>query len=221
MTARLDTGDPWAVEGRHGRGRVLLLAAPLGAGAGTLPVNPEFVPLVHEWAFHLASGRSEPRAVRPGEPLAFDLDPPPAAEVATLPLRVPGGAVVPAPVVRSSGAARAVYHDTSEPGVYRLSLPGPPGGFAHASVIGDPREFDLTPLGPDEAEGLARGWPLTFEPDPDRLAGRLSSPSHGRNEVWRGLVLAALAGLCLELWLTRRLVRGQVGPARGTGLWSR
>ena len=134
------------------------------------------------------------------------------------PLRVPGGAVVPAPVVRSPGAARAVYHDTSEPGVYRLSLPGPPGGFAYASVVGDPREFDLTPLGPAEAEGLARGWPLTFEPDPDRLAGRLSSPSHGRNEVWRGLVLAALAGLCLELWLTRRLVRGQVGPARGTGL---
>ena len=221
VTARLDTGDPWAVEGRHGRGRVLLLAAPLGAGAGTLPVNPEFVPLVHEWAFHLASGRSEPRAVRPGEPLAFDLDPPPAAEVATLPLRVPGGAVVPAPVVRSPGAARAVYHDTSEPGVYRLSLPGPPGGFAHASVVGDPREFDLTPLGPGEAEGLARGWPLTFEPDPDRLAGRLFSPSHGRNEVWRGLVLAALAGLCLELWLTRRLVRGQVGPARGTDLSSR
>ena len=166
-------------------------------------------------------GRSEPRAVRPGEPLAFDLDPPPAAEVATLPLRIPGGAVVPAPVVRSLGAARAVYHDTSEPGIYRLSLPGPPGGFAHASVVGDPREFDLTPLGPAEAEGLARGWPLTFEPDPARLAGRLSSPSHGRNEVWRGLVLAALAGLCLELWLTRRLVRGQVGPARGTGLWSR
>ncbi len=215
VTARLDTGDPWAVEGRHGRGRVLVLAAPLGAGAGTLPVNPEFVPLVHEWAFHLASGRSEPRAVRPGEPLAFDLDPIPAAEVATLPLRVPGGAVVLAPVVRSPGPARAVYRDTSEPGVYRLSLPGTPGGLAYASVVVDPREYDLTPLAAGEAAGLARGWPLTFEPDPDRLAGRLVSPSHGQNEVWRGLVLAALAGLCLELWLTRRLVRGQAGPARG------
>ena len=76
--------------------------------------------------------------------------------------------------------------------------------------MGDPREFDLATLAPGEAEGIARGWPLTCETDPDRLtAGRLSSPTRGRNELWRGLVLAALAGLCLELWLTRRLVRGQ------------
>jgi len=30
-----------------------------------------------------------------------------------------------------------------------------------------------------------------------------------QHPIWRGLVLAALAGLCLEVWLTRRLVRGR------------
>ncbi len=42
---------------------------------------------------------------------------------------------------------------------------------------------------------------VTFEPDPDRLAGRLSC-------AWRGLVLATLAGLCFELRPTRRRIRG-------------
>ena len=80
---------------------------------------------------------------------------------------------MPAPIVRAPGAARAGLDDTSEPGVYRLILPDPPGGFAYASVVGDARESDLDPLEPAEAARLAEGWPLTFEPDPDRLAGRL------------------------------------------------
>jgi hypothetical protein len=37
----------------------------------------------------------------------------------------------------------------------------------------------------------------------------LAAERGGRRELWRGLVLAALAGLCLEVYLTRRLVRSQ------------
>ena len=54
VTARFDNGDLWAVERPQGRGRVLLLASALDAASGTLPVNPDFVPLTHEWVFHLA-----------------------------------------------------------------------------------------------------------------------------------------------------------------------
>ena len=68
VSARLDTGDPWVVERPMGRGRVLVLATPIDAEAGTLPVNPDFVPLTHEWVFHLAGGsdgrRSSGRASR-------------------------------------------------------------------------------------------------------------------------------------------------------------
>ena len=37
----------------------------------------------------------------------------------------------------------------------------------------------------------------------------LSAGGTPRRELWRYLILAALAGLCLEIYLTRRLVRGQ------------
>jgi len=211
VSARLDTGEPWVVERSlgPGKGRVLLLAGPIDAEGGTLPVNPDFVPLVHEWAFHLAGG-SEPRAARPGEPIVFDLRPAPAAGVTSLPVRTPGGETGRAAVTRAAGVARARFEGTSEPGVYRLSLPDPPGGFSYATVRGDARVDDASPLEPAEAARLSEGWPLVFEPDAPRLVARmLTGGPGGRRELWRGLVLAALGGLCVEIYLTRKLVRGQ------------
>jgi hypothetical protein len=211
VAARLDTGDPWVVERPQGKGRVILLATPLDAEAGTLPVNPDFVPLVHEWVFHLAGGR-EPRTLQSGEPWVLDLDPPPARDLKAVPLQTPGGRTVNVPVVHTEGSARVRFDDTSEAGVYRLTLPGPPGSFSYASVVADARESDPSPLEPAEAAVLAKGWPLVFESDPARLTSRLLEAGRGaRHEAWRGLILAALAGLCLEVYLTRRLVRSQGG----------
>lgn len=187
---------------------MLLLAGPLDAEGGTLPVNPDFVPLVHEWAFHLAGG-SAPRPIRPGEPIVFDLDPAPPESVTSLPVSTPSGETARAAVSRALGAAKARFDDTSEPGVYRLTKPNPPGGFVYATVEGDARGSDATPLDPAEAAQLAKGWPLEFATGPDNLSSRMFDAGWGgRRELWRGLVLMALAGLCVEVYLTRRLVRG-------------
>jgi hypothetical protein len=209
VLARFDTGDPWVVEGTRGRGRVLLLAAPVDAEGGTLPVNPDFVPLAHEWLFHLASASAASRTARAGEPLVIDLPAPWPEGVKELSGTRPDGSPVRASVVRESGGARARVDDTSESGVYRLALPEPPGGALYGLVAADGRESDPAPLEPAEAAKLAEGWPLVFEPDTDRLSARLAETERGgRREVWRFLILAALAGLCGEIWLTRRLVRG-------------
>ncbi len=210
VTARLDTGDPWIVERRYGKGRVALLASAVDAEGGTLPVNPDFVPWSHELIAHLAAGAEGPKALKPGEPLEFVLDPPPAPSVSALTLTPPTGSAVQAPVLRSGGPARVRVADTTEPGIYRLTLPNPPGGSAYAAVAGDDRESDPSPLDPAEAEVLARGWPLAFDADPARLADRLLAVDRARrSELWRGLILAALAGLCLEVWLTRNMARRQ------------
>ncbi len=209
VSARLDTGEPWAVEKSQGKGRVLLLSGPLDAEGGTLPVNPDFVPLVHEWAFHLAGG-SEPKAVKPGEPLVFELNPAPESSVASLPIQTPGGAIAKAVVTRNAGIARARFDDTAEAGVYRLTLPDPPGGLSYATVLPDPRESEPDLLDQAEAARLSEGWPLRFETDPAKLTrDLLTAGSTPRRELWRYLVLAALVGLCVEIYLTRRLVRGQ------------
>ena len=209
VSARLDTSEPWAVEKSQGKGRVLLLAGPLDAEGGTLPVNPDFVPLIHEWTFHLAGG-IEPRAVKPGEPLVFELNPLPEANVTSLPIQTPGGVMAKAIVTRNAGVAKARFDDTNESGIYRLILPNPPGGTAYATVLPDAREFEPEVLDHAEAARLAEGWPLRFETDPSKLSlNVLAAGSSPRRELWRFLVLAALAGLCVEIYLTRKLVRGQ------------
>lgn len=210
VLARFDTGDPWLVEGTRGRGRVLLLAAPIDAEGGTLPVNPDFVPLVHEWLFHLASASAAVRTSRAGEPLVIDLPATLPESVKELAVTRPDGASIRAPVVRESTGVRARIDDTSESGIYRVALAEAPGGFLYGLVEGDGRESDPAPLEAAEASTLAEGWPLSFETDVDRLSSRLAETSRGgRHEVWRVLILAALGGLCAEIWLTRRLVRGQ------------
>jgi hypothetical protein len=208
VVARLDTGDPWIVERPHGRGRVMMIASALDAEAGTLPVNPDFVPLMHELVLHLGAGSSASPSVQPGEPITFDLAGVTVPADSTLPLLTPDGTIVRVAATRSNDSTRVKYNNTTDPGIYRLTRPNPPGGFAYALVASDPREGDPAPLEPAEAAKLAEGWPLAFESDPAKLPSRIASGGGvDRHEVWRGLIFAALGGLCLEVWMTRRMAR--------------
>lgn len=206
VLARLDTGDPWLVERPYRQGRVMLAAGPLDAEGGTLPVNPDFVPLMHELVYHLADPAAAGATVRPGEPLTVPLEGGPDPSVATVPVVTPSGETRTAAVRREGQPApRAVLEATDEPGLYRFTLPS--GEPRYAAVTPDPREADPSRLSPADRARLADGWPLAFERDPARLAARLSAPRTGPRPLWRGLVLAALAGLCLEVLLTRRMAR--------------
>jgi hypothetical protein len=207
VTARLDTGDPWIVERQFRKGRVILLAGPIDAEGGTLPVNPDFVPWIHELVFHLADPFARLRALSPGEPIVFDLSPAPAKKVNAILVTTPSGTTVRAMIEHATGRARIKLEDTSEPGIYRFALPEP-SGPRHILITADGRESSAEALAPAEAVRLSEGWPLRFESDPSRLANRLyATGRRGPSEVWRYLVLAALGGLCLEVWMTRQLVR--------------
>jgi hypothetical protein len=75
-------------------------------------------------------------------------------------------------------------------------------------VASDPDEDDPAVLSDADIARLSDAWPLVIERDPDALGMRLlASEPPGPRSLWRGLLLAALAGLCLELLATRRLVR--------------
>ncbi len=135
-----------------------------------------------------------------------------------LPIETPSGTTAQAEVVRSRGLVQARFEVTVESGIYRLSLPGPPpGGFMYGAVDRDEREADLAALERQEAGKLAEGWPLEFVSElKSSELGLFAAQSGSRHEVWRFVILAALGGLCLEIYLTRRLVRVQAG-AGGAG----
>ena len=47
-----------------------------------------------------------------------------------------------------------------------------------------------------------------FEAEATKLSSRIAEGGGSpRHEIWRTLVLAALGGLCVEVWMTRRMAR--------------
>ncbi len=208
VRARLDTGDPWIVERPFGRGRVVLVAGAIDAEGGTLPVNPDFVPLAHELIYHLASAVSTCHASHLNEPLFVNINPAPPAGVTSLPVTTPGGLHASAPVVRSEGKTQVRIDDTAESGIYRVELPKPPGGQAFATVAADNGESDPRRLEPAAAQAIAEVLPIRFEAAPAFSLSRIfATTARQRHEIWRYLILATLAGLCLEVWMTRRIVK--------------
>jgi hypothetical protein len=201
VSAKLATGNAWCVERPFGMGRVLVVTTALDGGATTLPINPDFVPLAHECFLSLVRGPAAKR-LQPGEPwiTAVDSD----IDDITMILRRPRSKTRTVPV--TSGEVR--IDDTDAPGVYRLGLDRP----SYAVVERDPRASDPTPLSDDDRARLSAGWPLRFAPGDSALIDQIQSASPGgsvagssRIEFWRPLVLAALAVLCVESWLTRRM----------------
>jgi len=108
--------------------------------------------------------------------------------------------------------AEARFHDTAEPGIYRLN---PPSGPILIAATADPRETDPSPLEPAEAVKLADGWPLQITDDANAAIVWGGGTGGARRELWRWLVLAAIAGLCLEVAFTRRLARQRGLVAEG------
>ncbi|WP_169977637.1 BatA domain-containing protein [Tautonia rosea] len=208
VLARLDSGAPWIIERPIGSGRAAILAGSLDAKGGTLPANPDFVPLIHELMFRLADPESDASASPPGAPLIVPIDPPPPDDRTAIAVRTPSARDVEAQIERTDEGVIARLADTDEPGLYRFDLPD---HSLYRLVAAEQAEPTRSPLSSTDRATLTEGWTLTFADD-DRTE---PSPANSRNRaprpLWRGLVLAALAGLCLEVWLTRRLARRR-GP---------
>lgn len=210
VPARFDTGDPWIVERPRGRGRVAVVAAGFDGASGTLVANPDFVPLVHRWFADLGGWPPAPQPVRPGSALAFRLDPAPPPALAELPVTTPSGRTVAAPITRGNGTAEATLASAPEAGVYRLDAPDRP---RFAAVEPDPALAAPGPLTEKDRATLAAGWRFRFagEAEPVAQGGGVGGGGVARRELAPALLLAVLAGLCLEIALTRHLARGRLG----------
>jgi hypothetical protein len=164
--------------------------------------------------FRLADPEPDALATPPGAPLVVPIGPSPLAGLKTIAVRTPSGRSAEALFDRTDDGVIARLTDTDEAGLYRFDLPG---RSLYRLVSAGQDEPTREPLSAGDAEAIAEGWPLAFADD-DRAGSRpANGPSRSPRPLWRALVLAALAGLCLEVWLTRRLARRR-GPAAVAGL---
>lgn len=224
--ARLDTNDPFLLGRDFGRGRVLLMAAPLDSDWSTLPAKPDFVPLLHELLFHLAGSAAASRNVETGEPLILAVSPE-VAELAAAFRFVGPGQKESAPQ-RGGDDTKPVLRldDTHVPGVYVFEsrragginpvivdrephnhgANAPRSPHEHFVVNFDRGESDLKPLDDTQQAKLTANDRLKFLQSVDDLQTRLAGDAP-QSEIWQFMMLVILGLLAGELFLTRRLVQ--------------
>lgn len=213
------TGDPLVSELNMGKlgGCVIVWTSPTSSLAwNNLALVPNFVPLVNETLFHLASGQNagQPRQVDAGEPLAWSGPTALAVETGVV-LRPDGTQKALQPEVRGDHYY-IEERDTEQPGLYemRFSAPARTGAKApppaYFGVNIDRQELDPAVLTAGDLDWFKSKGYLSDVLGNDSLAKAMEASAGGR-ELWWILGLFLLGFLLFEVYLTRQLVRQQSG----------
>ena len=193
VLARFDDGREALLEASVGSGRVLAFASPLDGLMSDLPVQPLFLPLVHELARYASAHQDAPLYHRVGG--AFDLgdgrDAAPAGRPATV--ISPSGR-------RQTLEASVLGLELDEAGFYEASRGSAPPRAIAVNI--DTSESDLTSLDLEELEAALR--PTGPAEGPARPATPLEDGA--RQSWWRASLLAMVLLMALESLL---------GAARG------
>ena len=206
-------GDPLIVErpiGNNG-GRVALWLTSVDAKWNNWPVMPNFVPLVNETLYHLASGQTrglENRRLNAGQEIVWAG--PAGTVVQTVAITRPDATKVELAPRLSNGRSVLSYNDTFVPGLYELrfaqtELPQP----VYYGVGIDRRELDTTALAASDHQWLTdRGYLERRLSDPAELSGAVGAVNKG-SELWPILAAVLLGTLLFETFMTWRVSRHQ------------
>jgi hypothetical protein len=208
ICARLSTGEPWLVERPAGGGRACVLASSLNAESGTLPVNPDFVPWIHQLVFHLAGQLNNAMLVKPGTPLDLSLSVEETRKADVFEVVKPDQTRTDLTSSQERDLPSLRFDETFESGLYRFVRKGTDQVVANVVVTSDPLERDTHQLDTDDQRALSSDWPFAFASTPheaNNLAFR--EQSSASQPVWRWLIIAALLGLCCEVAATRQIAQ--------------
>jgi hypothetical protein len=216
---------PFLVERAFQAGRVMVSAVPLDNSWGSNVVDlPAFVPLVHEIVYYLAGARSADFNLRSGQPIRYRLEGEPAAFLANTEaetgflLQPPAGPEQPvsirpdephtylAQVMRQERGTLLVYDGARETGVYRLTTPAK--SVVYYVVPPDARESDLTECSAEDREKVGKVIGVRYEDDRGKIVDVWAAGSN-RQDLWLYLLLGLIGLLCLEVYMTRRMVKNR------------
>lgn len=207
---RFSTGDAFLISQTFGRGQVSLMTTSLDADWTTLPARPDYVAFLHEWIFQLASGQVT-RNADIGSPLIFPVQQNDDADHWVF--IAPNGDELEALPAGDELRPLLQLNQTHMPGTWRLRKRHPDNRPPDVSkdeffvVNFDRSESDLSPLSEERRAELTDEGRLHEVDSPEELFESLRTES-SRIELWHLLLLAFLAILIGEVFMTRRLVQG-------------
>ena len=186
------------------------MTSTLDADWTTLPARPDYVAFLHEWIFQLASGRVT-RNVDTGSPLLFPIAQ--DDDAANWVFITPDGEEVEALAAGDELRPMVRLDQTHLPGTFRLrkrplANEKPNAANDEFFVVNfDRSESELTPLTDELWAELTEEERLHRIETPDELFESLETAA-SRIELWHLLLLAFVAILIGEVFMTRRLVQG-------------
>ena len=208
VEARLTTGDPLLITRRYGRGVTALLTSSLDADWNTLPAKQDYVPLLHELLFSLATPTAS-RNLDVGSPLILIVSP--DLKIDDYQFLNPANKPLPGEKIDGSFEPAVRLRTTTLPGVYRfvrkILKPNEPNRPEYFVANFDRGESILTPLTEAEREVLAKDDRMKFVTDLPDLRKNMFADS-SRTEIWWMILYLFLASLAVEAWMTRRMVHG-------------
>jgi hypothetical protein len=208
VIARFDDGAIALASSDLGDGRVLLWTSDLTNSWNDLPIQPVFLPFMHQVVRYLSDYAPRPPAYTSGEVL--DL----AGPLSELDLGEAGDRTGQVVVVAPSGQRDLFSLDGAEillrmeeAGFYELRSVGRGGNVLHAVAVNvDPRESDLTML--DEEEFASAVTAPGDSPTSGTLVATLTPVERERRQaLWRYLLIAVLVVLTVESLASNRIVR--------------
>lgn len=193
VPARFDDGRPALVEGRHGAGRILVVAAGLDARTGDLPVQPVFLPLVHRLVAYAGGIGAEARWQDVGAAV-------------TVP-DVAGDLTVRGPAGPGVAVKRGEAFVLDGPGFFEAASDLARAPVARWAANPSAEESDLAAVDPREALGQLRApADSASERQPEAVAAAVDE----RNQSWwLPLLAVVLLLLGAETWQVLRLERAR------------
>ncbi len=198
----LGSGDPFLLDHRHGKGRVLALAVAPDLGWSDFPLKGLFLPLLHRAMFSLAS--REEFVIAVGAGLPFELILPSGLPIgAFLTLASTDGKELRLPVRPVTSGFAITCEGIDQPGVYTARSGTVP--LRSLVVNGDPRESDLARLASAERLDFFAKLGMTRVATLGRNDDIAVSVTQGRfgMELWKYCVLAAILCALLEMLVAR------------------
>lgn len=204
--AILETGDPLLLQGRYGRGALLLMTSTLDAAWNSLPSEPDYVPFLHEALIQMASSRIV-RNVEFGQPLQTVItQDEPLSGQSSSGFLTPSGSFVETAGMFADGESTYQHLETTLPGVYELKQ-AEDGETLDAFVVNyDHSEHAPESRTVEDNERLTVNSRLKFVDSIQTLSEQMYR-DESRSELWGLLLWVFLGLLTFEVWMTRRMIQ--------------
>jgi hypothetical protein len=204
---RAEGGAPVAVERDLGRGRVIVMAIPLGLAWSNLPLCHSYVVMAREWLWYLTEPGLVKRNLQAGEVL--QVTEPIETSNGSASLEMPGGRLAQLFGQEEDGRMVFRYAKTRFPGEYELTLSdAAKDSHPEKFLVGrDPEESNLTPLSTEQIKALSDAGGLEFGGDPLFQPGvqKIAAPPKAL-AMWLLMALLVLmaAEIAVACWLAHR-----------------